>query len=218
MAVLERQAQDALAKLQRAKAARLGASGGPGALNSGSSSGSFSGWEATPAEVQRRATATTSHVTHSHNGHDASSYTINNDYGNGISNSNRNNLAEQKQGGYESYRGGQGGGTGTATGMDYNQNVDYCNVPQSSVLDAQAAGSSYDMRGGGAYEDGGGDAPLCACGLVCVSLTSRTAANMDRVFFKCAQHKDSGVQCDFFEVRREGEKERRIRKGDCPYI
>lgn len=171
VAELERQAREAVAKLARAKAARLSV----GSVGSSSNNTRhFSGWESTPAEVQRRATSST---LVSHTRHDGSSSSSYNSYSN-----------------YESLSGGGGG-------VDYNQNVDYCNVPKSSLMEANMlTDSSYDMRGGSGDHGFGLAVPLCQCGLPCVSLTSRTAANMDRVFFKCSQHKDSGAQCSFFEV------------------
>ena len=161
VAELEKQAQAAIAKLEKAKAAKLGINYVGQNL--------YSAWDSTPAEVQKRATSF-SHVTHSRSGNFEKS--------------------ENHMGNFSSLKGHD-------NNVDYNMNVDYCNAPAPSIMNEVG---SYNLRNG---EGLGGDVdtPICFCGLPCVTLTSRTAASMGRSFFKCAHPKDSGAQCDFFQVR-----------------
>jgi hypothetical protein len=166
VAALERAAAKAMADLARARAAKLAKT------SSSSSSDSFSGWNNTASEVQRRATGST-YVAHSRQ--DSNPFDV----------SSRGYHPENHTSRHLS-------GDGA---VDYNQNVDYSNVPDDSN---RHVGSSYDMHGGGDME-ADRSVPLCSCGIPCVSLTSHTDANMGRVFLKCSQSAESGLQCSFFE-------------------
>ena len=72
-----------------------------------------------------------------------------------------------------------------------------------------AVAADYGM-GFSSYDDNATDqAPLCDCGLPCITLTSRTSANMNRQFYKCpnagAAADGAGVSsCRYFEWLDQG--------------
>lgn len=138
----------------------------------GSGNASISSWSNTPDEVQKRSLAGSMTVA-------PSTYSNVNMYSSqttsGYSNPQQSNQVHEV--------------------FDYNQNVDACNT---NYLDNPCNGNGHS-HGYGPDVGEDADAPVCQCGLPCITLTSRTATNMDRSFYKCPQPKDSGQQCDFFE-------------------
>lgn len=87
---------------------------------------------------------------------------------------------------------------------DYNS-VDLSNSDVGFGFNSAFSGNTFGSGGNNGGAGGGGfggiiddNAPLCNCGLNCVKLMSRTSANMNREFYKCASTNEN-ERCSFFQ-------------------